>query len=194
MEHRDDQKQQELLDKPFGSDGTEKEYVDLWKYFEGIGNNAKSQMITAVNIMLTLASGLLSYIIANTFIQKATNDTTVWCLHDQQVAYAGAILGICLGVLTLGLVYEYRNHAYRNWWRATRCKNEVSRLHFLVTDKIKIEPLGKMEDFKPSGQRVAFVFTLYFVLGALFLLLMLATILTHAGWITVFEVCKAGLT
>ena len=168
---------QASLDTPFSP--AEQQLVDLWKYFEGIGNNAKIQMTTTINWMLTFASGLFSYIIAYTFISKTSNGTE-WCLHDSQVAYAGGILGVFICVLALVMIEEFRKHTFRNWWRATRCKNEVPRLHFLVTGTTSVEPLGSLQGFNPQGQRVASIFALYKAVSAGFLLLMLAAIVVHA--------------
>jgi hypothetical protein len=177
MRGRDSGKDQTLLDTEFSP--AELQLVDLWKHFEGVGDNAKSQMAGLVNWMLTFAGGLISYIVGYTFIQQLPNEAARWCLKDAQIAYAAGTLGVCVCLLTLIMIWEFRAHTYRNWWRATRCKNEVRRLHLLVTDTTRIEPLGKPDEFRPQGRRVALVFWLYTIVTAAFLVLLAGAILMH---------------
>jgi len=178
MKSPDSHEAQALVDKEFSV--AERELVDLWKYFEGVGNSAKDQMASTVNWMLTFSGGLFSYILGYTFFQKANSEHIVWCLHDSQVAYTAGLLGISLCILTTITIYQFRQHTYRNWWRATRCKNKVSRLHFLVTGETEIKPLGKLEGFKPEGKRVAWIFSAYFLVNFAFLGLMVLAIVVHA--------------
>ena len=52
----------ENLNRPFD----QKQLIELWQYFEGAGNSAKAQMTSMATWLLTIAGGVLSYVVADT--------------------------------------------------------------------------------------------------------------------------------
>lgn len=173
---------EQLLPKPF--DERERQLVELWRYFEGVGNSAKTQMTATATWLLAFASGTLSYTLGQGFGWPP-------CLRQAEPAYVAGGLGIALCVLTLFMIREFWRHTQRNWWRATRCKNAVPALHQLVTPSggapraMAADP----ERFRPDG-RVASIFALYSLLALAFLLLLAAAIAAH--WLAALPSCRVG--
>ena len=163
-----------LINKTFSKE--KEQLVELWQYFETIGNNAKEQTTKMVSWMLAFAGGILSYVFGFTFFQE---DGSKFCLHDPGIAYAGSLTGIVICGLTMVMIGEFENHTRRNWWRATACKNSVPRLHLLVTGSQHVEPLGPMEKFRPTDSRVALIFWLYYLVSAGFLTFHLIVFAMH---------------
>ncbi|MEQ1951247.1 hypothetical protein [Mesorhizobium sp. CN2-181] len=163
-----------LLEAPFRPE--EQQLVELWKHFETVGDNAKEQTTKMVSWMLTFAGGILSYVFGFTFFR---DKGSIFCLHDPAIAYAGSLTGAVICGLTIAMIREFKYHTYRNWWRATQCKNNVPRLHLLVTGSQHIAPLGPQETFEPEDSRVASIFRLFYVVSGGFLAFHMAVFAMH---------------
>src|SRR3954447_25096437 len=99
--------------------------VDLSKYYEGVGIQARAQMMTAVNWLLTFAIGLLVYSVRETLELR-----TVWvvCTKSSEQGIVVAVVGVALSILSYATINHFEAHVYRNWLRATRCKYLVPDL------------------------------------------------------------------
>jgi MFS family permease len=159
---------------PEAFDEREAQILDLYKYYEEVGNSAKSQMTSTATWLLAVISGLFSYTI---------NQGFGWplCLKDSEAAYLAGLLGVVVCVLNLFMIDEFWRHTKRNWWRATRCKYELPELHRLVTGRSELGPPPAKDerDFQPEGTRVASIFTFYRIFTFGFLVLMLIALAVH---------------
>jgi hypothetical protein len=106
--------------------------VDLYKYYEGVGSQARIQMVTTANWMLGFAIALLVY----------TTENTIWlsgsgalCRGASTISLLAPLAGLILCALVGATVHEFTQHVSRNWMRATRCKELVPDLHWLVEEE-----------------------------------------------------------
>jgi hypothetical protein len=95
--------------------------IDLWQYFESVGFAARNQMITTAGWFLVIAIAALSYAGESLLSGSETFENLV------QLLIAG-IGGICVCLLNLYLINEFKKHTERNWRRATRFKRLVPGL------------------------------------------------------------------
>jgi hypothetical protein len=106
--------------------------IDLYKYYEGVGSQARGQMLVTVNWLLSFAIGVLVYAAQNGV--KITPQLVV-CRTDNGLAVIAPIAGLGLCALALVTIREFRAHVSRNWMRATRCKVLVDDLYRLVSEE-----------------------------------------------------------
>jgi hypothetical protein len=157
--------------------------IDLYKYYEGVGNQARGQMVVTVNWLLSFAIGVLVYSAQNAVEITADRDI---CRTNDALAVIAPIAGLGLCFLALVTIREFRGHVMRNWMRANRCKILVDDLYRLVSgasaapsDKTKWPPslesskaFDKHERLEETRSRVSAIFDLYrrfsLVLVALF--------------------------
>jgi hypothetical protein len=136
-----------FVSKTVGPDGsvhydTDKDkLIDLYKYYEGVGNQARGQMVVTVNWLLSFAIGVLVYSAKNAI--EITTDRDI-CRTDDALAVIAPIAGLGLCFLALVTIREFRGHVMRNWMRATRCKILVDDLYRLVSGA-SVVPSDKTE-------------------------------------------------
>jgi hypothetical protein len=154
--------------------------VDLYKYYESAGSQARAQMITTANWLLTFAIALLVYAVRETLTLGAG-----WtaCAKSYEQAVVVAIVGIALCIVTAATVKEFEAHMQRNWFRATRCKYLVSDLYLLVAEAGRTAPVWEQQKGWPTenpnlreydkfqaesdlSSRAAYIFVLYRTLVA----------------------------
>ena len=147
--------------------------IDLYKYYEGVGSQARGQMLVTVNWLLSFAIGVLVYAAQNGV--KITPQLVV-CRTDNGLAVIAPIAGLGLCALALVTIREFRAHVSRNWMRATRCKVLVDDLYRLVSEEEEVESSDKtqwpkhlrsydaFEAYPPQRerqQRVGSIFAIY---------------------------------
>jgi hypothetical protein len=115
--------------------------IDLYKYYEGVGNQARGQMVVTVNWLLSFAIGVLVYSAQNAIEITAGRDI---CRTNDGLAVIAPIAGLGLCLLALVTIREFREHVMRNWMRANRCKILVDDLYRLVSGA-PVAPSDKTE-------------------------------------------------
>src|SRR5688500_9563114 len=69
-------------------DLTPDKLAELWRYFEGIGNNARNQMISTAGWFLVIATGILSYVGKLALSRQPSPPDSYWS------AYVAGVLGV----------------------------------------------------------------------------------------------------
>jgi hypothetical protein len=137
------------LNKPFD----QKQLIELWRYFEGAGNSAKAQMTSMATWLLTIAGGVLSYVVANSLELPAL------CTKSAETAILGALLGLAIGTINLVMISEFEKHTIRNWARATVCKKALPPLNHIVESSFTDTERAISEEARRS--RVQSIFPAY---------------------------------
>ena len=163
------------LSKPFDQE----RLIDLWKYFEGAGNSAKAQMTSMATWLLTIAGGVLSYVVANTL------EPTEFCTKNGETAILGALLGLAIGTINLVMIAEFEKHTLRNWARATVCKKAIPPLNRIVESSLSDEEQAISEMARRS--RVRSIFPAYQLITLGMMVITIAPALAHL--VGVFPKC-----
>jgi hypothetical protein len=157
----------EDLNKPFD----QKQLIELWQYFEGAGNSAKAQMTSMATWLLTIAGGVLSYVVANTLEPSAL------CTKSTETAILGALLGIAIGTINLVMIAEFEKHTVRNWARATVCKKALPPLNSIVESSLTDKERAISEGARRS--RVRGIFPAYRIITLGMIAITIAPALVH---------------
>lgn len=145
--------------------------IDLWKYFEGAGNSAKAQMTSMATWLLTIAGGVLSYVVANAL------QPSELCTKNAETAILGALLGLAIGIVNLVMIAEFEKHTLRNWARATACKKAIPPLNRIVESSFSDEERAISEVARRS--RVRSIFPAYQLITLGMMAITIAPALAH---------------
>src|SRR4051812_28078061 len=104
-------KPESIISKDF--DPRQKTILDLYKYYEGVGNNAKTQMASTIAWILAIVSSTLSYALSQIVGSSL-------CVNRSASALLVCVVGIAVCLMSLYVIQEFWLHTRRNWWRATR--------------------------------------------------------------------------
>jgi hypothetical protein len=163
------------LNQPFD----QKQLVELWQYFEGAGNSAKAQMTSMATWLLTIAGGVLSYVVANTLEPSAL------CTKSAETAVLGVLLGLAIGTVNLVMIAEFEKHTVRNWARATACKKALPPLDRIVESSFTDTERATSEAARRS--RVQSIFPAYRIITLGMMAITIAPALAH--FVSAFPKC-----
>jgi hypothetical protein len=102
----------------------DRDYLDLWMYFEEQAGNVKEAMFNSVTWVIGFAAAVFGFILTVLVEFGSTNLSL-----KQPWAVVGASgVGVLLCAYSLILLNESKKHILRNWGRAESCKSHVGSL------------------------------------------------------------------
>ena len=105
----------------------EEQLLDLWKYFQGTGNQIKHSMIRAVTWVVALALGILSYSVARFDGFQGFRGFRLIAENDKPLARTIALFGIGLCAYGVFLILIFRRPMVENWSNAHQLWKRIRR-------------------------------------------------------------------
>jgi hypothetical protein len=122
---------------------TDRDHLDLWKYFQDRADNVKEAMFHSVTWSIGFAAAVFGFIITTRL------DLSKWRFTAPESVAGASFLGFLLCVYSLILVEESRKHILSNWDRAKCCKSQIIGLDAILDC---VPPESKSPERKSSDE------------------------------------------
>jgi hypothetical protein len=110
---------------------TDKDYVDLWKYFQDKATSIKGAMFNTITWIIGFAAALLGFV----FAKLADFDSSKAAIPLPMLMISISIAGMVICLFAFFALNESAKHIQDNWGYADNCKQNIEALRNIVGAK-----------------------------------------------------------